>query len=157
MITKSLQFGLLILKRIIRFSLIVIAIPWVIYLAADFYIINSFSAEELEGDFGFKLGMMVFGSWIILTLLYFGFCFLYWFFKRRHMRVILWFLFLLGPPIGLLITSRYDFSVTSAFFAFNAPFYFGHAILIFLLNAIPFTRVGPVSTFPKAVENSIQG
>jgi hypothetical protein len=157
MITKFLQFGLLILKWIIRFSLIAIAIPWVIYQAADYHIINSFTAEELAGDFGFKLGMMVLGTWVILTLSYYAFCILNWYFKRRYMRVILWFLFLLGPPVGLMVTSRYDFSVNQAFFIFNTPFYVGHAILIFLLNAIPFTKVSRVNSFPQAVENSIQG
>jgi hypothetical protein len=157
MITKSLHFSLLILKWIIRISLIVFAIPWAIYKAADFHILNSYSAEELESDFGFKLGMMVLGTWVILTFFYYNFCILYWFFKRRYVRVLLWFLFLLGPPIGLMVTSRYDFSVNQAFFMFNTPFYVGHAALTFLLNAIPFTRVRPVFTLPKAVDNSIPG
>jgi hypothetical protein len=152
MITKSLQFSLRILKWIIRISLIVFVIPWAIYKAADYHIINSFTAEELAGEFGFKLGMMVLGTWVILTLFYYGFCILNWYCKRRYMRVILWFLFLLGPAIGLLITSRYDFSVTSAFFAFNTPYYVGHAMLTFLLNAIPFTRVGSLITKPEAAQ-----
>jgi hypothetical protein len=133
-----------ILKWIIRSSLFAIAIPWAIYKAADFHITNSYSAEELESDFGFKLGMTVFGTWVILTFLYYTFCCLYWFFKRRYIRVILWFLFLLGPPIGLMVSSTYDFSATSALFMFNAPFYVGHAILTFTLNVIPFTRVSPL-------------
>ena len=144
-----------ILKWIIRLSLIAIAIPWAIYKAADFHIINSYSAEELEGDFGFKLGMMVFGTWVILTFLSYTFCCLYWFFKNRNIRIMLWFLFLLGPPIGLMVTSTYDFSVTRAFFMFNSPFYVGHAILTFTLNVIPFTRVSPVITLPEAVDTSI--
>lgn len=157
MITKNLQFGLLILKWLLRISLIVIAVPWAIYKAADYHIINSFSAEDLAGDFGFKLGMMVLGTWVILTFFYYNFCILYWFFKRRYIRVILWFLFLLGPPIGLMVTSRYDFSVNQAFFMFNTPYYAGHVILTFMLNAIPFTRVSPVFTLPQAVDKSIPG
>jgi hypothetical protein len=146
-----------ILIWIIRMSLIAIAIPWAIYKAADFQIINSYSAEELESDFGFKLGMMVLGTWVILTFLYYNFCWLYWFFKRRYIRVVLWFLFLLGPPIGLMVTSTYDFSVTSAFLMFNAPFYVGHALLTFMLNLIPFTRVSPVITLPEAVDKFTTG
>jgi hypothetical protein len=157
MITKSLQFGLLILKCIIRISLIAIAIPWAIYKAADYYIITSFSAEDLAGDFGFKLGMMVLGTWVSLTFLYYNFCILYWFFKRKYIRVLLWFLFLFGPPLWLLVTSKYDFSVTQAFFMFNTPYYVGHAALAFLLNVIPFTRVRPVITLPKAVDTSTPG
>jgi hypothetical protein len=146
-----------ILKWIIRVSLIAIAIPWAIYKAADFHIINSYSAEELESDFGFKLGMMVLGTWVILTFLYYNFCWLYWFFKRRYIRVMLWFLFLLGPPIGLMVTSTYDFSVTRAFFMFNSPFYVGHGVLTFILNVLPFTRVSPVITLPAAVDKSTTG
>ena len=144
-----------ILKRTIRISLIAIAIPLAINQAADFYIVSSFSAESLEGDFGFKLGMMVFGTWVILTFFYYNFCWLYWFFKNRNIRIMLWFLFLLGPPIGLMVTSTYDFSVTQAFFMFNAPFYVGHTILTFTLNILPFTRVSPVLTLPEAVDTSI--
>jgi hypothetical protein len=144
-----------ILKWIIRVSLIAIAIPLAINQAADFYIVNSFSAESLEGDFGFKLGMMVLGTWVILTFFYYNFCWLYWFFKRRYIRVVLWFLFLLGPPIGLMVTSTYDFSVNQAFFMFNTPFYVGHAILTFMLNILPFTRVSPVITLPESVDTSI--
>jgi hypothetical protein len=81
-----------ILRWTIRISLIAIAIPWAINQAADFYIINSYSAEELESDFGFKLGMMVLGTWVILTFFYYNFCWLYWFFKRKYIRVVLWFL-----------------------------------------------------------------
>jgi hypothetical protein len=146
-----------ILKWIIRVSLIAIAIPWAIYKAADFHIINSYSAEELESDFGFKLGMMVLGTWVILTFFYYNFCWLYWFFKRRYIRVMLWFLFLLGPPIGLMVTSTYDFSVTRAFFMFNSPFYVGHGVLTFILNVLPFTRVSPVITLPAAVDKSTTG
>jgi hypothetical protein len=146
-----------ILKWIIRISLIAIAIPWAIYKAVDFHIINSYSTEELESDFGFKLGMMVFGTWVILTFLYYTFCCLYWFFQNRNIRIMLWFLFLLGPPIGLMVTSTYDFSVTQAFFIFNSPFYVGHAILTLMLNVLPFTRVSPVITLPEAVYKSIQG
>ena len=145
-----------ILRWTIRISLIAIAIPWAIYKAADFHIINSYSAEELESDFGFKLGMMVLGTWVILTFFYYNFCWLSWFFKRRYIRVVLWFLFLLGPPIGLMVTSTFDFSVNQAFFMFNAPFYVGHAILSFTLNLLPFTRVSPVLSKPEAVVNSIQ-
>lgn len=144
-----------ILKWIIRISLIIIAIPWAIYKAADYHIITSFSAEDLAGDFGFKLGIMLLGTWVILTLVYYGFCILYWYFKRKYIRIILWFLFLLGPPIGLMVTSKYDFSVNQAFFIFNSPYYVGHAALTFLLNAIPFTRVRPVFPLPRAVDKNI--
>jgi hypothetical protein len=56
-----------------------------------------------------------------------------------------------------LVTSKYDFSVTQAFFIFNTPYYVGHAALTFMLNAIPFKRVRPVFTLPKAVDKSIPG
>jgi hypothetical protein len=68
---------------------------------------------------------------------------------------MLWSLFLLGPPIGLMATSTYDFSVTAAFFIFNSPFYVDHAILTLMLNVIPFTRVNQVLTLPEAVDKSI--
>jgi hypothetical protein len=56
-----------------------------------------------------------------------------------------------------MVTSTYDFSATSAFFMFNAPFYVGHALLTFMLNLIPFTRVSPVITLPEAVDKFTTG
>jgi hypothetical protein len=118
---------------------------------------NLIGAGSLDGEFGFKLGWMVFGTWLILTFYYLIYCIIRNFIKRELFLYLLWILFLLGPPLYLTMTSRYDFSVNRNYFLFNAAFYVGHAALTHFLNRIPFTRVGPAITSPEAVNKSTPG
>jgi hypothetical protein len=140
MISNSRQLGFLILKRIVRTVSIIIILPGFILTAAYISapIASGFMGRggNLGGDFGFKLGMMVIGTWLILTFYYFIYCAVTNFIKRKTILRLIWILFLIGPPLYLTTTSRYDYSVNLYYFLFNSTYYIGHQILNNIQNRI---------------------
>ncbi len=144
MISKSRHPGFLILNPIIRTVSIIIILPGLILTAAYISapIASGFmgGGGNLGGDFGFKLGMIVIGTWLILTFYYFIYCAVTKFIKRKIILRVIWILFQIGPPLYLTTTSRYDYSVNLYYFLFNSTYYIGHEILNNLLNRIPLTR-----------------
>jgi hypothetical protein len=144
MISKSRHPGFLILKRIVRTVSIIITLPGLIltaaYISAPIACSFMGGGNNLGGDFGFKLGMMVIGTWLILTFYYFIYCAVTKFIKHKTILRLILILFLIGPPLYLTTTSRYDYSVNLYYFIFNSTFYIGHQILNNLLNRIPLTK-----------------
>ena len=152
MISNTRQILLRILKWFVRTVIIIAALPafifGVAYVCAPIAC-NQIGAGSLDGEFGFKLGWMVIGAWLILTFYYLIYCIIRNFNKRELFPSLLWILFLLGPPLYLTMTSQYDFRVNVSYFLFNAAFYVGHAALTYLLNRIQFTRVSKETTLAK--------
>ena len=104
-----------------------LVIPLLVLFMADIAIriscIYYWGEENLSGHAGFKLSMWLWSLALLLTSIYYLFCFLYKTVKRKSTQKTLLKLFIFVPILFYGIDSRYDIRITISFALFHISFY----------------------------------
>ena len=104
-----------------------LVIPLLVLFMADIAIriscIYYWGEENLSGHAGFKLSMWLWSLALLLTSIYYLFCFLYKTVKRKSTQKTLLKLFIFVPILFYGIDSRYDIRITISFALFHSTFY----------------------------------
>ena len=119
------------MKKIITISLKIIVygllVPLIVLLLADLAVKMSckyYWGEELLSDFtGFKISMWILQLSILLTIIYYIFCILFFLIKKQAIRMWILAGFLILPIMNYYFNSVYDYRITVSFAMFHLTFY----------------------------------